>query len=234
MGYEVESMWMAMKGGHYKRTIEKLVKIVNGTTNLDEALSVGISVVVESVHAQIGTLWVYYEYEDGKIHQRVTYGGADLSDITLQYGEGIAGQVIKEGKPMMISDCQSDPRWAGRVDEKTGMRTESMLCVPLILEGKSFACLQLINRTDGLLFDEQDMNFAQNIANEVMLLLESHELLGRIHGPESSASFETFFCLGTESEMLELLRKTTVYAALPPRKQKAAEKYCIKLRDVFA
>ena len=47
--------------------------------------------------------------------------------MSLELGEGIAGTVVKEGKPTVVKDCQKDERWAGRFDEATGFVTKSMV-----------------------------------------------------------------------------------------------------------
>ena len=58
--------------------------------------------------------------------------------------------MIQSGKSVIIQDCQADPRWAGRVDQKTGFQTKSMICVPLALEDVVFGCIQIITKTDAV------------------------------------------------------------------------------------
>lgn len=72
-----------------------------------------------------------------------------MKGFSLLPGEGIAGKVIQTGKSEIISDCQKDPRWAGKADAKTGFRTESMICVPLSLKQIVFGVIvaQCIERT---------------------------------------------------------------------------------------
>ena len=131
MREEMEFIWNAMKDSHYRRTIEQLTNSIQEVRSLDEALPVMLKTVLYAIHAQTGTFWFYDRFGDGRIHPRVACEGADLMNISLMPGEGIAGQVIQSGGSVIIPDCQSDPRWAGRVDEKTGFRTRTMICVPL-------------------------------------------------------------------------------------------------------
>ena len=42
-----------------------------------------------------------------------------------------------------------------------------MICVPLVSDGMVFGCIQLINKTDGSLFDEKDLAFELRMAEEI-------------------------------------------------------------------
>ncbi|HEY8370877.1 MAG TPA: GAF domain-containing protein, partial [Thermodesulfobacteriota bacterium] len=59
--------------------------------------------------------------------------------ITLKVGEGVAGWVAANGEPLVIPDVSLDPRFSKRVDNLSGFRTESIICVPLKVRGVSSA-----------------------------------------------------------------------------------------------
>ena len=91
-------------------------------------------------------------------------GGADLTGLSLAAGEGIAGAVVEQGTTTVVKDCQSDKRWAGRFDKKTGFVTRSMICVPLINKYEVIGCIQIINKNDGSLYTDADVDLAENLA----------------------------------------------------------------------
>ena len=84
--------------------------------------------------------------------------------MSLAAGEGIAGTVVQNGKTTVVKDCQSDERWAGRFDEATGFVTRSMVCVPLINKYEVIGCIQIINKKDGSLYDDADVELCENLA----------------------------------------------------------------------
>ena len=58
---------------------------------------------------------------------------------------------------MNIADAYADPRFNQEVDRRTGYRTRSILCAPVVdVGGRVVAVLQLLNRLDGEPFDEDD------------------------------------------------------------------------------
>ena len=169
MGYESTELWLAMKQTKYKRTLAFLKQILRKANgDMDEAVRVTLDTVCDAVHAEAGTFWFYSRFGDGMIHPRAQFGGKPMTGLFLAPGEGIAGQVIEKAKPVLISDCRKDSRWAGRMDEKTGFSTKSMMCVPLYTEdNNSFGCIQLINKTDGSLFDEEDLKLVEALSEEI-------------------------------------------------------------------
>lgn len=229
MSTELESMWDAMKSVHYQRTIEQLERSIRNTKRLEEALTAALDTVVEVVHAQAGTFWFYDQFGDGRIRPKAVFGGGDLKGFSLLPGEGIAGKVIQTGKSEIISDCQKDPRWAGKADAKTGFRTESMICVPLSLKQIVFGCIQVINRTDKLLYDERDLAFLEQLAGATADLFRKQGLLddylagvdlGEAKGP-AEISFMRVFGAEEEQEMERQLRKIDEFSGLRVGEQEA-------------
>lgn len=176
MNLEAIEMWDAMKDVKYRRTLDQLRGIIqNPDADQAAALTAALDIVASAVHAEAGTYWHYDRYGDGLIRPGAVFGGGEISNVSLVPGEGLAGGVIESGRPAIIADCQRDPRWAGRVDAATGFCTRSMLCVPLLAGGEALGCIQIINKTDGQLFDEKDLAFAQKLAEAVAAVLAERE-----------------------------------------------------------
>lgn len=190
---ETIEMWDAMKDVKYRRTLEQLKEIIqNPDADQTAALTAALNIVASAVHAEAGTLWYYDRFGDGLIRPRAVYGGGEIFHITLVPGEGLAGQVIESGKAAIIADCQKDPRWAGRVDARTGFCTRSMICVPLLAAEQPFGCIQIINKTDGQPFDEKDLAFARKLAAAVSEVFALHGGMGDL--PEEKEE-DREFCL---------------------------------------
>lgn len=174
MNYENEELWQAMKKTKYLNTLREIKENVNVAEDIDGSLEFILRSFTKAVHAEAGTLWFYDKQDTGYIYPRAVFGGsaAKLAGIKLLPGTGIAGNVIKYNKSDIISDCVKDERWDSSVDEDTGFTTKSMICVPLAVEGYDFpfAAIQIINKVDGDLFDEKDLEFATELANEIVRL----------------------------------------------------------------
>lgn len=242
MSMEMESMWDAMKGVYYQRTIDQLEKSLENVKKLEDALGASLDTVVTAIHAEAGTLWYYDQFGDGRIRPKAVYGGGDLGGISLLPGEGIAGQVIQSGEPVIIPDCQKDPRWAGKVDAKTGFQTKSMICVPLALDQMTFGSIQIINKTDNSSFDEKDLTFAQQLASAASELFRRQGLLddyidaavaAGVRKPASQVNFLQVFGAADDREMEHQLRRLEEFATLRVPEQEAVLKLAREMRTFF-
>ena len=74
-----------------------------------------------------------------------------IEDGTLRLPEdaGLVGQVVRTGRPVRIDDPYEDDRFDPSTDEKTGYRTESILCCPMISADAVVGAVQAINKRIG-------------------------------------------------------------------------------------
>lgn len=149
---------------NYTQVIWEITSLLQESESLEDALRVSLGMVVKAVDAEAGTIWFYNKNGDGRIYPSFWIGGADLTGMSLATGEGIAGAVVEHGITTVVKDCQSDKRWAGRFDKKTGFVTRSMICVPLINKYEVIGCIQIINKNDGSLYTDADVDLAENLA----------------------------------------------------------------------
>ena len=148
----------------YAQVIWEITRLIQEAESLEGALRTSLGEVVKAGGAEAGTIWFYNSSGDNRIYPSFWIGGADLTGMSLAFGEGIAGTVVREGKSVVIKDCQKDERWAGRFDETTGFHTKSMVCVPLVNKYEVIGCIQIINKKDGSLYTDDDVNLCENLA----------------------------------------------------------------------
>ncbi len=68
----------------------------------------------------------------------------------------IAGYAFSSQHMVIVSDVGRDSHFYSGVDEKTGLRTLSLIALPLWRQNKVIGVLEVINRNDGKPFTEQD------------------------------------------------------------------------------
>ncbi len=148
----------------YTQVIWEITALLQQAESLEDALRTSLAQVVRAVGAEAGTIWFYNSAGDKRIYPSFWIGGGDLTGLSLEPGEGIAGTVVKNGRSMVIKDCKKDARWAGRFDRTTGFDTKSMICVPLVNKYEVIGCIQIINKRDGSLYDDEDVSLCENLA----------------------------------------------------------------------
>lgn len=76
-------------------------------------------------------------------------------NIRIPKDAGIAGTVCTTGATINIPEAYEDDRFNQAVDQKTGYRTKTILCMPIRAAGKVVGVCQVINKRDGV-FDAED------------------------------------------------------------------------------
>lgn len=108
--------------------------------------------------------------------------GSEVLPFTLQIGEGIAGWVALHGQPAIVNDTAHDPRFKRDFDQDTGFETQSILCVPLRVQGNTLGVIEVINRVDGHPFTSANAELLLAVANQAAVVLENarlYEVLNR-------------------------------------------------------
>ena len=63
-----------------------------------------------------------------------------------------------------------------KVDESTGFKTKSILCVPLSIKEKTIGCIELINKHDDTIFDDEDITAATIMSNLAAVSIRNAEV----------------------------------------------------------
>ena len=192
----------------YTQVVWEITTMLQKAESLEAALRDSLGAVVKAVGAEAGTIWFYNAAGDKKIYPSFWIGGSDLTGLSLEFGEGIAGTVIKEGKSTVVKDCKSDKRWASHFDSITGFDTKSMVCVPLINKYEVIGCIQIINKKDGSLYNDDDINLCENLAMLTAIAVDGRGLnLGFAESKKSIISLrDVTKTFGSGENQLQVLK----------------------------
>ncbi len=98
--------------------------------------------------------------------------GGDGRSISLNMKLGIAGLTAVTGRSMNIIEAWDDPRFDRSVDQRTGYRTRSLLCVPLLgATGEPLGVVQAMNKAAG--FSADDMVTLEAVSAIVAVAVEN-------------------------------------------------------------
>ena len=133
--------------------------------DLDRLLPLIVNSARKVVEADRCTLFLV-DREREQLWSKVTQG-AGMTEIRIPLAKGIAGAVAMSGVPVNIADAYSDARFNREVDAKTGYRTNSILCVPMLsLEGEVVGVLQALNKAGGKPFNSEDEDLLTTLGGQ--------------------------------------------------------------------
>ena len=98
--------------------------------------------------------------------------GSRMKAIRFPLDKGVAGQVYRTGKPLIVPDTAKSPYFYDQVDKEAQCHTENMLDVPLRIKARMIGVLCAVNKTEGV-FDDADVALLSAVANLVALPIEN-------------------------------------------------------------
>lgn len=107
--------------------------------------------------------------------------GQRMKEVRFPIDKGVAGEVYRTGKPLIVNDTSQSPFFFAKVDKEAAYQTRSMLDVPLATPERMIGVLCAVNKKEGL-FTEDDASLLSAVANLVALPIENasiHEALER-------------------------------------------------------
>ena len=117
---------------------------------------------------------LYFQVFVGKQRDRIR-------NLRLKVGEGVAGWVAQEKKPVWVTDAYKDPRFTPKVDAATGFETAEILCVPMISKDRVLGVIELINVQEGREpFREGDLKVLGTIADYAAIAIENARNFQRV------------------------------------------------------
>jgi sigma-B regulation protein RsbU (phosphoserine phosphatase) len=121
----------------------------------DMALEHTLETIRESLGAEAASIFLFNESED-LLECKASLGPNPATGMTVPRGVGIIGQVADQGRPVLVEDVASYPGFYRTIDEQTGFVTRSVVCAPLIAQGKVLGTVMLLNKSGERRFSGQD------------------------------------------------------------------------------
>jgi two-component system, NtrC family, sensor histidine kinase KinB len=106
-------------------------------------------------------------------------GEEKLAGVRVPPGQGVAGHVADTQRHAIVLDVQNDPRFYRKVSEDVGYVTRSILCVPMVVKGRTIGVIELLNKQNGD-FTEEDAERLIRMAATIGVALENARLFQQV------------------------------------------------------
>ena len=166
---------MADRKTRFAQAIWQITQELRDAESLDNALSASLEIIIKTLSSEAGTIWLL-DKTSNRLFPVFQLGPVDISGITIENGQGVAGQVVQSGQSVISTDTGRDSSFSPGVDEVTGFVTKSAVCVPLRNSRETIGCVQIINRLDGSLYDAEDLSLCESMAALAAVAIEDKGL----------------------------------------------------------
>ena len=161
------------------RALIRVSQTLTVTLELDKVLDLIVeSAVAAFPTAQSGAIHLYDERTDTLRVRAITrdYSAEAIEALSLRVGEGIAGWVFQNQRPLVVDDAGQDPRYK-RIDYPEVQDHRSMVCVPLWVKEQVIGVLSLSNSDVTSVFQADDLGLLSTFASQAVAVIVNAELM---------------------------------------------------------
>ncbi len=154
--------------------IAQVAKDISSTLKLEECLKILADRIADLLSVERVSLMLL----DSKSRELVIKIAKGLDEsiakqTKVRFGDGVAGWIAKEGKPLLITDIDKDPRFTKK---DGGYNTNSLLSVPLKVKDRVIGVINVNNKTTKEVFKEDDLRVLMAVSELAAIAIENARL----------------------------------------------------------
>ena len=113
--------------------------------------------------------------ENNKLYFEIALGtkSSDVKRFSLNMGEGIAGWVAERNTSLIVNDVASDDRFFSDISKQIGFPTNAILAVPMRIKDRCVGVLEIVNKTGGKTFGQDDLQWLEVFATQAALAIQN-------------------------------------------------------------
>jgi signal transduction protein with GAF and PtsI domain len=158
------------------KALSKISKAITSDLYLEDILRLIVTVTAELLDSNICSLMLI----DEKTNELTVRATQSISEEynkkpPLKIGEGIAGKVARENKPVAVRDVTKEAEYKHK-DIAKKERLSSLLCVPLSVKNRVIGVINCYTRKPHD-FSDAEIEILTTIANQAAVAIENTELI---------------------------------------------------------
>ncbi|MFH2202937.1 MAG: diguanylate cyclase [Elusimicrobiota bacterium] len=174
LGLLAERFNVMTENVYFLHDVAKATSFMNDT---EELLKTILDKVKLAVKAERGSLMLLDDETDVLV-LKVVRGDVQVLEAedkaVLKPGEGVAGQVVREGKSLIVNEGHKAPQFKSFANRREA-HIRNMLVVPLKVDDKPIGVINVVNKLDGD-FRERDLKLVEAMASTASMAIQNAKL----------------------------------------------------------
>lgn len=168
------------KNYHLEKAVDRLRILYKISTSLtsvvdsDEIIKMIVDKSATIMKAKIASLMLV-DKNSNTLFIKYSIGlRPEVLDIKVSIENSISGWVVREGKPLIVKNIETDERFK-RVNREN-YESKSLISSPVIIKGEVVGVLNVNNKIDGGVFTEDELELLNTLASQTAISLENANL----------------------------------------------------------
>jgi PAS domain S-box-containing protein len=157
-------------------TLNDIAEAVASSLNTREVYHLVMAKLNEYFRVDAGSILMLDEETEELVFVMTLEAGEEkLFGVRIPRGKGIVWSVMESQRYDIVNDVQNDPRFLRNVSDSVGYEVRTILCVPILVKGRSIGVIELLNKRDGL-FSEEEAQRLTRMAATIGVAIENARL----------------------------------------------------------
>jgi len=154
------------------RLVQNVADDLATELDVDRLLARILQAAMRAVDGAAGSLLLLDPARQELVFSVVRKGLGDaLQGQRISVDQGLAGWVVRHNQPQIVNDVHSDARFFAQITEEASLEVQSLLCAPLVTRGQVIGALEIVNKTHGGQFDDDDVDLLTSFAGQAAIAI---------------------------------------------------------------
>lgn len=146
-------------------TLNDIAAAVASSLDTREVYHLVMQKINEYCQVEAGSLLMVDEETDELVFVMTLEAGEEkLFGVRIPHGRGIVWSVAESQQYEIVHDVAGDPRFLRDVSDSVGFEVRNILCVPIVVKGRTIGVIELLNKIEGLFTEEEAQRLARMAA----------------------------------------------------------------------
>ncbi|MBN2502801.1 MAG: GAF domain-containing protein [Anaerolineales bacterium] len=158
-------------------TLNEVSRSLSSTLEIDPLLDQILHSAVDILNCEAGSL-LLLEEETGDLKFEVVVGpvAEELTGKRMSSGVGLVGKAVQTAEAVIVNNVQQNDDWFDQPAKQTGYETQGLLVVPMIHKERVVGVIEVINKRDGMPFDNDDVELLKAFTGQAAVAVENARL----------------------------------------------------------
>ncbi len=158
--------------------LEALLNTLTKDYTFNEFVREILLAVMKVVKSEAGS-FLEVDMKNQHLFFRAAVGTASdrLTDFTVPLGQGVVGHVVESRLPFVVSDAKENKIHLKSISTAVGFDVRNLVAAPVIIRGRVFGVLELINRVGERDYTPQDVELLGYITAHAAKVIETRMMI---------------------------------------------------------
>ena len=159
--------------------MEELFRLMTADLKFQDFIREILLAVMKNVKCEAGSI-LEVNHDKKAIFFRAAAGMSSdrIMHFLIPMGKGVVGYVAESRQPLIVSNMDESQIHLKSIPKTVGFETKNLVALPILIRGKIYGVLELINRIGEDKFSEADVDLLQTLCSMIARAIEIRLMLG--------------------------------------------------------